>query len=403
MKSPSLVSLGFLAVSLWSLHAQIDTSKYLKTDGASIVDHDGNAIVLRGVNIGGWLVTESWMCGEKNDCGRGALEVLEGRFGPAKAATLMRAWQDHWFTTSDLDKIQSYGFNVIRVPFSHRNFQDAKGEWIRNSKGEIDFSRLDWVVQEAAKRNIYVVLDFHMWPRQIEKDNYGLPSRWSDDGKKVRASMAVIWGALAKHFKGNGAIAGFDVINEPEGSPGDAPHHAFYDAIRAQDPDRIVIIEWVSYPNFLKSGWTNVVWSPHYPEATLPKGAEDGTINERLQAFDENEKISASPDVKVPIFVGETKAPQDTTESAREMANAFNRRGWSWTVWTYKAVNNGGWASFNYTDEVKCDLSTDSYDEILQKWTVGLTESQTPAQSSNFWLTDWWVEGFSQNRKLTKN
>lgn len=42
-------------------------------------------------------------------------------------------------------------------------------------------------------------------------------------------------------------IAAFDVINEPEGSPWNAPHRAFQKAIRKEDPDRMIVTEWSGY------------------------------------------------------------------------------------------------------------------------------------------------------------
>ena len=343
------------------------------------MDGAGKTVQLRGVNIGGWLVTEGWMCGQSDDGGRGALEQLEKRFGSEKAATLMNAWYDHWFTAKDLDTLKSYGFNVIRVPFGWRNLQDADGNWKRDAHGSIDFSRLDWVVKEAAKRGIYVVFDLHVWPRQLEKDGYGLPSRWSADGIAVRAKMADLWGVVARHYKGNGQIAAFDVINEPEGSPYDAPHHAFYDAIRAQDSERMIVEEWVSYPNTPQENWTNVVWSDHYPGKK-----ETGTPEERLTAYDVDAGISAHPEVQCPIFMGEIKSPQDTTESAAALAQALNKRGWSWAVWTYKAVNQGGWALFNYNRSVRYNLAADSYESILSKWQTQLTQWQDQKKPVNY-------------------
>jgi hypothetical protein len=37
-------------------------------------------------------------------------------------------------------------------------------------------------------------------------------------------------------------------------------------------------------------------------------------------------------------------------------------------MWKYKAVNCGGWACFNYCDELHYDLSKDSYELLLGKW-----------------------------------
>ena len=373
-------------------------ASYLHTRGKDIVDRTGRVVRLRGVNIGGWLVTEGWMCGQRDtsssvDIERGALEQLEKRFGPEKAATLMNAWYDHWFTTNDLDLIQSWGFNVIRVPFGYRNLQDASGNWKRDALGNIDFSRMDWVAREAAKRGIYVIFDLHVWPRQLEKDNdgsphrwhYGLPSRWSEEGKAVRVKMALLWGEVAKHFKGNAAVAAFDVINEPEGSPRNAPQHAFADAIWAQDPERMIIVETTGYENTPKEFPKNTVYSDHYV-------FKDQASFEKYRS-----SLKAHPEVHVPLFLGEMKARQDTAESARWMAEMMNQEGWDWTIWTYKAVNLGGWAGFNYNDELHYDLSKDSYESILDKWTHGLSQWQDRAKPKNYYLNQWWIDGYKQS------
>lgn len=363
----------------------LGAADYLHARGKTIVNSKGEVVSLRGVNIGGWLVTEGWMCGQSDDGGRGAMEQLEKRFGPEKAATLMKAWQDHWFTARDLDLIESWGFNLIRVPFGWRNLQDADGRWKRDARGNVDFSRMDWVVSEAAKRRIYVVFDLHMWPRQLEKDKYGLPSRWSEEGKAVRGKMSALWSEVAKHYKGNGTVAGFDVINEPEGSPWNAPHHAFTDAIRAQDPQRMVIVEWSGYDKMPAEFPSNTVYSDHY-------AFKDKTGLEKYRS-----SLAAHPNVQAPVFLGEMKAGQDTVESARWMADAMNKEGWHWAVWTYKAVNNGGWAAFNYHTQMRYDMTKDSYESLLGKWTCGLTQWQDPAQPENYSITRWWVDGFRQN------
>ena len=59
------------------------------------------------MNVGGWLVTEGRMCGQKNSGGRGAMEQIDARLGAEKAATLLAAWEDHWFTLKDLDPRQA--------------------------------------------------------------------------------------------------------------------------------------------------------------------------------------------------------------------------------------------------------------------------------------------------------
>ncbi|KAI9013456.1 glycoside hydrolase superfamily [Hyaloraphidium curvatum] len=316
--------------------------------------------------------------------GRAALEQLEARFGTGPAAQLMKAWQDSWFTAADLDLIKSWGFNCIRVPFSWRNLQDAAGNWILDPSGNIDFSRFDWVVTEAGNRGIYVILDFHYWPRQAEPNNYGLPSRWTTDGGIVRQQMAAIWTEIAKHFRGDPRVAGFDVINEPEGSPWNAPHNAFEDAIKAQDPDRLIIVEWSGYNNTLAEFGNNSMYSDHY-------SFDDEASFQGYKA-----SIDAGPN-RVPLFLGEMKAGNDTAPGARWMADTMNAQNWHWCIWTYKGVSVGGWAAFNYYTQLRYNLSSDPFESIMDKWSRGLVQWQNASAPANSYKTQWWIDGFRQN------
>ena len=163
-KSLFLLSVAFMCVVTAVEPAAAQTLPPLHAQGRQLRDAKGKLVQLRGVNVGGWLVTEAWMCGQSDDGGRKALEQLENRFGPEKAAALMTAWQDNWFTSADLDAIQGYGCNVLRVPFSYRTLQDGAGIWKRDASHNIDFSRMDWVVKEAQQRGMYVIFVLHNWP-----------------------------------------------------------------------------------------------------------------------------------------------------------------------------------------------------------------------------------------------
>lgn len=362
----------------------------LHAQGRQIVDAAGKVVQLRGVNMGGWLVTEAWMCGQIDDGGRKALEQLEQRFGAEKAASLIKAWEDNWITTADLDAIQGYGCNVIRVPFSYRTLQNVDGGWRRDSRRNVDFDRMDWIVREGQARGLYVIFDLHIWP-----GDYNEISRSTPAGSAARQKMAALWSEVARHYGGIGAIAAFDVINEPEGSPGNVLQKAFYDAIRRQDGQRMLIFESVAYPSITSERWSNIVWSAHYPENSL----KTGSVQDRLDEFNRKEKIGATPRVQVPIFIGEIKAPEDNAESAAELSVMLNKLGWSWTVWTYKGVDNGGWASVNYDRALKYNLASDVYDAILEKWSAGLSQWRDESKPKNLSRNEWWIEGFSKGFK----
>lgn len=61
-------------------------------------------------------------------------------------------------------------------------------------------------------------------------------------GDAERAEAAELWGMIAEHFVGETTIAGYDVMNEVTGSPGDILQIAMYNAIRAKDPNRLLIV-----------------------------------------------------------------------------------------------------------------------------------------------------------------
>ena len=76
---------------------------------------------VRGVNLGSWLVLESWMAGrpwDENGCDKGKdggsyrLEKCLGN----KAKTVMEKHWSSWITESDFVEMSKHGINVARIP-----------------------------------------------------------------------------------------------------------------------------------------------------------------------------------------------------------------------------------------------------------------------------------------------
>ena len=67
-------------------NAPLTDCSFLTASGADIVDRDGNTVLLCGVNLGGWLLQEYWMCPVNGDPAiekwtePQTSEVLEQRF-----------------------------------------------------------------------------------------------------------------------------------------------------------------------------------------------------------------------------------------------------------------------------------------------------------------------------------
>lgn len=332
----------------------------LQVSGQKIVDPEsGEEFVMRGVNLGGWLVTENWMCGIKDGSdpdGRSALFTMEKRFTAEEVKELVKTWQDHWITTSDLDKIKGLGFTFVRVPFWWRNLQDKNRNWILDNQGNVDFTRMDWIVAEAGKRNLRVLFDYHIWLDQnIKYDGIsGVDS--------VVQHSAEIWKAVAAHFKGNATVLGYDLLNEPTGSWNAYVMDAMYQAVRSEDPDHIISIEWTDVDT---TRWKNVVYQDHF------YGLDESTLEGNIAKFNTKFQpvIDKHKSMNVPFYVGEFQASQNSDTALSWLLQTFCDQGVSWSGWTYKTNNMWGWGMISiYPDQTQVDLETDSYAEIMTRW-----------------------------------
>ena len=337
------------------------SARALRCAGSQLRNTLNEPVTLHGINLGGWLVLENWMCGLSDGLngGRFARETLEERFG-SKARVLLQTWEDHWLTDQDLSTIKELGFNMLRVPFSWRTLQHADGSWARDASGSIDFSRLDWVVRQAEDRELYVILDLHIWDSQ-QKD-YKLISRCDVEAKPSQDRAAALWYELARHFRGNSTIAGFDIINEPNGSPANVLQNTLYEAVRAGDADRIVIMESVSWDG----RWQNVIYSMHQYSCTSP----DLLVNKEVWEKQEKPHIHSQLKTGAPLYIGEFMTNQK--ECWDWLLQNLNDMGLSWSPWTYKTINMGGWGLFN-VDAIHIDLDHDSYEHILSTFSSKLT------------------------------
>ena len=180
---------------------------FLTASGKYLQNKKGGRVVLRGVNAGGWLLQEFWMSPvERTKNVRAesdARAVLAARFGKQKAAALIGAWQDSFWTTEDFDNCSRLGMNCVRLPFWHKNIVGEDGEFLPDA-----FGRLDWFVKEAGERGLYVILDFHGAPgSQNGRDHSGIDggsdkkraSRFffGEDAEQNQELFYKIWEAIA--------------------------------------------------------------------------------------------------------------------------------------------------------------------------------------------------------------
>lgn len=164
-----IVLIGMVIMMMTGCTAQ-SSDRFLRSEDGKLVNGKGETVILRGVNLGGWLIQESWMCPVNGEDRKWAnldtLELLESRFTQDQVQKLLDTYQDNWITENDLKTIAALGCNVVRVPFWYRNFmKDELGTWLTENLDENPgIRRLDWVIEIAEKYDMYVILDMHGCP-----------------------------------------------------------------------------------------------------------------------------------------------------------------------------------------------------------------------------------------------
>ena len=148
------------------MNRAIGNGDFLHCDGKYILNEKNEEVLLRGTNLGGWLLQEQWMASYDGVSAQWDIVTeLESRFGKEKARALINRFEDNFITEYDLDILKDAGFSCLRVPFWYRNFQsDDNGTYYLDENGEKDFSRLKWIVEQCKKRGMYVILDMHGVP-----------------------------------------------------------------------------------------------------------------------------------------------------------------------------------------------------------------------------------------------
>lgn len=357
---------------------------FISVKGRKLYNQKGEEVQLKGVNLGGWLIHEDWLCPDQltddyvydNET---ILNILEERFGREKAQALITQYQENWITEYDLDVIKDRGFNCVRVPFWYRNFYyDDNGTKILDENGEWDFSILDWVVEECSKRELYVILDMHGAvgsqsdaPHSGRAYNCGLYED-TEQGERYRELTDELWTAIATRFNGNPAVAMYDLLNEPmcdvdctevrRRINNEMIYTRLYNTVRAVDSNHVITMEaiWTGFalpPTYLK-GWTNVVYQVHFYNNS------DFIFNFFLLLT-----IALHPNV--PLMVGEFYPHQKTTWS--NCFSTMNKLNYSWMLWTYKATGHGMWSSdwcmFGAKDGFwNADIVNGTYEEISYAW-----------------------------------
>ncbi len=368
---------------------------FLTVKGRKMYNQKGEEVQLKGVNLGGWLIHEDWLCPDELPEGvqydhETILEILEERFGREKAHELTKLYEENWITEYDLDIIKERGFNCVRVPFWYRNFYfDDKGTKILDENGDWDFSILDWVIEECAERELYVILDMHgAVGSQSDAPHSGRAFQGAQlyENEEYQRLTMELWQAIAARYCENPTVAMYDLLNEPmcdvecteieRRAKNEWIYGLLYDAVREADTKHIITMEaiWTGFalPKTFLKGWDNIVYQVHFYNNS------DFIFNFFLLLT-----IALHPNV--PLMVGEFYPHQKTTWS--NCFSTMNKLNYSWMLWTYKATGHGMWSSdwcmFGAKDGFwNANIANGTYEEIAYAWGPEQTRTENNFQDT---------------------
>ena len=130
------------------------TTSFLKVEKNRIITSAHQPIILKGVNLGGWLMMEGYILHAPNRAEQLFKKNFAKALGPAALASFEKDFRDHFIQERDFRRIAQLGFNCVRLPFNSRLID------LRNTRccgGQY----LDRAIAWAKKYKIWVILDLH--------------------------------------------------------------------------------------------------------------------------------------------------------------------------------------------------------------------------------------------------
>jgi endoglucanase len=373
------------SLALLALVARAQTP-LLRADGPKIVDAAQHEVLLRGMNLGGWLLQEGYMMKPGYGGTQGSVKKVLYQAGLSDAAVekFYQQYRDNFITKADIDFIARQGFNCIRLPLHYDLFLTEAQRAVRNGvirgtvpytdyvarlkewqqKGELfrepqkleAIRIIDKTLAWCAANKLYVVLDLHAAPGAQGTDSNISDALQTNDFWQEPVYQDLtnsLWATLARRYKHDGRIAMYDLVNEPNHVPGgnlaiQKMFERLINTVRAEGDQHLLLLEGNGYGNNYNdierkafSHPENLVYNAHRysilpkyplsnaPDATNPDAKQLGTIG-NLLAFRQAQNV--------PVWVGETG--ENSPEWMGEAARNLNAAGIGWCQWTYKRFND---------------------------------------------------------------
>jgi|GEM_PF-1957059 len=231
-----VVGMGVLGASTASAAQDpiMKTLEFLKVSGSKIVTSSGEPIYLRGFQgVEFYSVDTEWY-----------MQAIERGEKTARLDAYAVDLHRYTLTDFDLDEFQDLGANCVRVWFQLHEIE--KKPYLYS---ETSLTLLEKTINDFGRQGIYVILVLGGTGQNPFVDSEPYLKRglglWNRDNQIWERTVA-LWGTLAKRLKNNPAVAGYDLINEPQAADRQTLHAYYQDviqAIRAEDKKHILFLE----------------------------------------------------------------------------------------------------------------------------------------------------------------
>ncbi|PNS15196.1 hypothetical protein CAC42_8197 [Sphaceloma murrayae] len=265
---------------------------FSKRQGPAAFNYDDD--IIRGVNLGGWLVIEPWITPSifetvNPNLDQGIIDeyTLGEKLGYDRAQGILQPHWDSWVTKADFEKIKGLNFNMVRLPVGYWAFNNSGTPYVTGQEKYVDLA-----VQWARETGLKVLIDLHGLP--------GSQNGFDNSGQRLDAPTGPLWqtvdpGAtktlqildIIQRKYGDAqyddVVMGIELVNEPLGPALDLEqiktfHRNGFWQQRKYSQSRVVVISDAFYPtniynNYLTpsdGGAQNIALDHHEYQAFSP-------------------------------------------------------------------------------------------------------------------------------------
>ena len=312
-------------------------TRFVATRGKELISPNGKPLLLRGINLGNWLLPEGYMFKFKSTNSPRLIQAaINELVGEDEARQFWKTYRDNYITREDIRFIRQSGFNSVRVPFSCRLF--VSDTTVPKLEGP-GYELLDRVVNWCRSEGLYVILDMHAAPGGQTGDN--IDDSWAYpflfESSQNQELAVNLWRKIAARYRDQPTVIGYDLLNEPIAPYFDTAslnpklellYRKIVLGIREVDRNHIIFLGGAQWDTNFK-----VFGAPFDRKLAYTFHKYWMTVNQEAV----QEYLNFRDKHNVPVWMGESgENTNEWIDSFRRLLEAHNI---GWCFWPYKKLD----------------------------------------------------------------